>query len=214
MTVPDGYHAVRLPDDPRRTVLWHTLWRHYFSAQIDPAACVLDLGAGYGSFINTVVARRRVAVDAWAGFLPYLAPGVEGHAGPVTDLSMLGDGTVDFAFASNLVEHLTREDFAAMLGALRPKMAAGGTLTLVQPNYRYAYREYFDDFDHKSVFSHVSLPDYLASQGWGVLQIEPRFMPLTVKGGMPVSPLLIRLWLASPWKPGGKQMLVRARLRP
>lgn len=213
MTVPDGYHAARLPDDRRRRVVWQALWQYYFSALIDPGACVLDLGAGYGDFINAVVARRRVAIDAWPGFVRHLTPGIESQVGPVTDLSMLADASVDFALASNLVEHLTRADFAAMLIALRPKLAPGGTLTLLQPNYRYAYREYFDDFDHKSVFSHISLPDYLSSQGWEVLTVEPRFMPLTVKGALPVHPLLIRLWLASPWKPIGKQMLVRARLR-
>lgn len=213
MTVPDGYHTARLPDDRRRRVVWQALWQYYFAALIDPGACVLDLGAGYGDFINAVVARRRVAIDAWPGFVRHLTPGIESQVGPVTDLSMLADASVDFALASNLVEHLTRADFAAMLIALRPKLAPGGTLTLLQPNYRYAYREYFDDFDHKSVFSHVSLAEYLSSQGWEVLTVEPRFMPLTVKGALPVHPLLIRLWLASPWKPIGKQMLVRARLR-
>ena len=213
MTVPGGYHAVRLPADARRDVLWQALWRYYFVTFVSAGDCVLDLGAGYGNFINAAVARRRIAVDAWPGFLPFLAPGVEGHVGPVSDLSMLDDRSVDFAFASNLFEHLTRSDFEATLAGLAPKMAQGGTLTIVQPNYRYAYREYFDDFDHKSVYSHISLPQYLASQGWEVFLVQPRFMPLTVQGSLPVSPSLIRLWLWSPWKPIGKQMLVRARLR-
>jgi len=30
--------------------------------------CVLDLGCGYGDFINNVVARRRIAVDSWSIF--------------------------------------------------------------------------------------------------------------------------------------------------
>ena len=41
----------------------------------------------------------------------------------------------------------------------------------------------------------------------------PRFLPLTVKSRLPVSPLLIRAYLASPFKPWGKQMLVRAKPR-
>ena len=213
MTVPDGYHAARLPADPRRGVLWRALWQYYFSALIGSGDCVLDLGAGYGHFINATVARRRIAIDAWPGFLRYLDPGVEGHVGPVTELGMLEDGSVDFAFASNLFEHLTRLDFQTTLAELAPKLAPGATLTILQPNYRYAYREYFDDFDHKVAYSHVSLPQYLESQGWEVFVVEPRFMPLTVQGSMPVHPLLIRVWLASPWKPIGKQMLIRARLR-
>jgi SAM-dependent methyltransferase len=210
---PDNYHESRFVADQRRDVLWQSLWRYRFSAMVRPGDCVLDLGAGYGNFINTVVARRRIAVDAWSGLPAHLAPGVEYRVGDVTDLAFIEDGAVDFAFASNLFEHLTKDDFATVLQALRRKLSAGGTLTIVQPNYRYAYREYFDDFDHKSVYSHVSLSDFLTANGYDVFLIEPRFMPLSVKGRLPVTPFLIRLWLASPIKPIGKQMLVCARPR-
>lgn len=209
----NGYHESRFVADPRRDVLWQSLWRYRFSGMITQDDCVLDLGTGYGNFINTVVARRRIAVDAWQGFPAHLAPGVEHHVGSVTDLGFLDDGAVDFAFASNLFEHLTKADFALVLAALRAKLSPRGTLTIVQPNYRYAFREYFDDFDHKAIYSHVSLADFLDANGFDVFLTEPRFMPLSVKSRLPVTPLLIRAWLASPVKPIGKQMLVRARPR-
>jgi hypothetical protein len=93
---------------------------------------------------------------------------------------------------------------------LRRKLASGGTLNILQPNYRYAYREYFDDYTHVSVFSHISLTDFLRANGFDVLEISPRFLPLTVKSRLPVSPWLIRAYLASPIKPLAKQMLIRA----
>ncbi len=62
------YHNSRLVADARRDVLWQSLWRYCFSAMVRSDDCVLDLGAGYGNFINSVVARRRIAIDAWAGF--------------------------------------------------------------------------------------------------------------------------------------------------
>jgi hypothetical protein len=207
------YHNSRLVADDRRDVLWQSLWRYCFSAMVRPDDCVLDLGAGYCNFINSVVARRRIAVDSWAGFPANLAPGIEHQIGSVTNLDFLDDGAVDFAFASNLFEHLTQDEFRVTLDALRPKLSTIGTLTILQPNYRYAYREYFDDFDHKSVYSHVSLPDYLTANGYEVFRVEPRFMPLSVKSRLPVTPFLIRAWLAAPLKPMGKQMLVRARPR-
>ena len=212
MTAPKvDYHGSRLVADPRRDVLWRSLWRYRFSTMVRPDDCVLELGAGYCNFINSVVARRRIAVDAWEAFPAYLNPGIEHRVGNVTDLGFLDDGAVDFAFASNLFEHLTKEDFATVLDTLRRKLSARGTLTIVQPNYRYAYREYFDDFDHKSIYSHISLADYLVANRYEVFLVEPRFMPLTVKGRLPVTPLLIRAWLVSPIKPMGKQMLIRAR---
>ncbi|WP_158745690.1 class I SAM-dependent methyltransferase [Acidisphaera sp. L21] len=207
------YHGSRLQDDPRRKVLWESLWRYHFKALISPTDCVLDLGSGYGSFINAVTAARRIAVDSWAAFPGYLQPGVEYAVAPVTELDFIADRTVDFAFASNLFEHLTKDDICVVLAALRRKLALGGSITIVQPNYRYAFREYFDDYDHKSIFTHISLADFLMANGYDVFQIIPRFMPLSIKSQFPVSPWLIRAWLASPVKPLGKQMLIRARPR-
>jgi SAM-dependent methyltransferase len=151
--------ASRPAPDARRDVVWRSLWRYRFSAMVRPEDCVLDLGAGYGSFINHVEARRRIAVDTWDGFPAHLAPGVEYRVGSATDLDFLEDGAVDFAFASNLFEHLSQDAFSMVLAALYQKLSADGTLTIVQPNYRHAFREYFDDFDHRSVWSHVGLAD-------------------------------------------------------
>ena len=111
--VNQDYHKSRFTADPRRDVLWQTLWRAFFRHRVPPNACVLDLGSGYGQFINNVVARRRIAIDSWPGFAAHLAPGVEAITGDVTDLSMIEDGAVDFAFASNLFEHLTQPQLAS-----------------------------------------------------------------------------------------------------
>ena len=97
-----------------------------------------------------------------------------------------------------------------MLEQLREKLKPGGTLNLLQPNYRFAYREYFDDYTHVAVYSDQSLVDFVTSNGFRVTECRPRFLPLTVKSRMPVSPFLIRLYLLLPFKPLGKQMLVRA----
>ena len=185
----------------------------YFSRLIPPTACVLDLGCGYGSFINQVVARRRIALDSWPDFPRFLAPGVEAIVGDVIDLGFLAEHSVDFAFASNLFEHLSQEDFARVLSALREKLTSAGDLVILQPNYRYAYREYFDDYTHRTIYSHISLSDFLTAHGYKVIDVVRRFLPLTVKSRVPVSPLLIRAYLASPVKLLGKQMLVRARPR-
>jgi SAM-dependent methyltransferase len=208
-----GYHGSRLTADPRRDVLWQTLWQYYFSHLVGRDDCVLDLGCGYGNFINKVVARRRIALDSWQDFAKFLAPGVEPLLANVTDLERLPDNGVDFAFASNLFEHIAQSDFARVLDGLRTKLSARGTLTILQPNYRYAYREYFDDYTHVEIYSHISLADFLTANGYEVLAVSPRFLPLTVKSRLPVSPWLIRAYLASPIKPMGKQMLIRARPR-
>ena len=131
----------------------------------------------------------------------------------MTDLGFLTNKSVDFAFASNLFEHIPQEAFAQVLDGLRPKLSDRGTLNILQPNYRYASREYFDDYTHVAIYSHISLADFLTANGYEVTQVVPRFLPLTVKSRMPVSPWLIAAYLASPIKPFGKQMFIRARPR-
>jgi SAM-dependent methyltransferase len=206
----DAYHETRLAPDPRRAPVWKALWRYYFRHRIAPSDRVLDLGSGYGDFINNVVAARRVAIDLWPGFAAHLDEGVEAIVGPVSDLSRIAEGSIDYAFASNLFEHLTQQEFAEILSSLRTKLSPTGSLTIVQPNYRYAYREYFDDYTHVSIYSHVSLCDFLGANGFVPVEVRPRFLPLTVKSRLPAWGPLIGLYLAAPVKPLGKQMLVRA----
>lgn len=160
-----GYHASRLTGDARRDVVWQALWRFYFRRMVPADGCVLDLGCGYGNFINHVVARRRIALDSWPDFPHFIAPGVEAVVGRVIDLDFLPDGEVDFTFASNLFDHISQADFACVLEGLRRKLSSRGTLMILQPNYRYAYREYFDDYTHVAIYSHVSLADFLTANG-------------------------------------------------
>ena len=203
------YHTTRFAPDPRRDVLWKTLVSGYFQRLIPVDGCTLELGAGYAHFINHVRSRRKIALDIWEGLRDHAASDVETLIQSACDLRGIEPGSVDFAFASNLTEHLTKQEFAALLQELRQKFRPGGTLNLLQPNFRYAYREYFDDYTHVTVYSDRSLCDFLAANGYRVLECRPRFMPLTVKSRVPVSSVLIQLYLWSPWKIMGKQMLVR-----
>ncbi len=205
-----NYHDTRFTYDEKRDVLWKTLCESYFQAQVPKDGCVLELGAGYAHFINHISAKTRLAVDAWDGLKKFAAEGVTVHIGSVTDLSWVPNGSVDFVFASNLFEHLTQADLAVTLAQIRNKLKPGGTLNILQPNYHFAYREYFDDYTHVEIYSHISLADFLGANGFRVTERHPRFLPLTMKSSLPVWPFMIRVYLALPFKPMGKQMLLRA----
>jgi SAM-dependent methyltransferase len=206
----EPYFQTRFQHDPRREVVWRILYDFYFSGFIADTDCVLDLGAGYGHFINQVTAKRKIALDAWQGFVDHLRAGIEARVGEVTDLSFLSSSSVDFAFASNLFEHISQDEFSSVLHQLQRVLSQDGTLNILQPNYYYAYREYFDDYTHRTIYSHKSICDFLEAHGYRVIDCRPRFLPLTVQSRLPVSPFLIRAYLYSPWKPLGKQMFVRA----
>ena len=63
-----------------------------------------------------------------------------------TDALPLADNSVDVVTAVSLIEHLRspRMLLAETLRVLKP----GGTMILVPPNWRYSYREFFDDPTH------------------------------------------------------------------
>lgn len=206
-----SYHDTRFPFDPRREVVWRILCESFFSRLIKPDFHVLELGAGYGHFINNIHCKRKTAVDQWAGMSEYMRPEVTAHVGTVTDLTFVADNSVDFVFASNLFEHLTQDEFAATLSEVRRVSKPGASLNILQPNYRLAYKEYFDDYTHCSIYSDLSLCDFLAVHGFQILESIPGFLPFSIKSSKaPVRPWLIKLYLASPWKPFAKQMFVRA----
>ena len=202
------YHATRFSPDPRRRLLWQTLVACEFRKQIPPDAAVLELGAGYGYFINAIKARRRLAVDAWPGMLDCLDPGVEGLVTDVADLDAVPDDSLDYVFSSNCFEHVSRAKLINCLAQLRRKMKPGASLTILQPNFKYCFREYFDDYTHVSIYTAQGMCDLLAANGFRITRCVPRFLPFTIKSWLPVHPLLIRLYLASPFKPLAKQMLI------
>jgi ubiquinone/menaquinone biosynthesis C-methylase UbiE len=208
--IDEAYHATRFQHDPRRQVLWQTLVDSVFQKQIPPEAAVVELGAGYGEFINAVKARRRFAVDKWPGMLQHLQSGVEGIVAEITQLEAIPNDSIDYVFSSNCFEHVSQGDLLACLAQLRLKMKPGAILTIVQPNFKYCAREYFDDYTHVTIYTAQSLCDLLSGNGFRIIRCVPRFLPLTLKGRLPVQPWLIRLYLSSPLKPMAKQMMVSA----
>jgi SAM-dependent methyltransferase len=205
-----GYHETRYSYDSQREILWKTLCESYFQQLIRLDDCVLDLGAGYCHFLNNIKCSHRIAVDNWEGLSRFAASQVKVYIGSVTDLSFLLDSSIDFAFASNLFEHLTQDEFTKTLKQIHTKLKPQGTLNILQPNYRFAYREYFDDFTHISIYTDRSMKDFLSINGFKVIYCKPRFLPLTLKSFLPVSPFLIRIYLKIPFKPLAKQMFIRA----
>ena len=208
--IDEGYHSSRLSPDPRRRILWQTLVASVFQKQIPPEAVVLELGAGYGDFINSVKARRRLAVDQWPGMLAHLEPGVEGLVTSITRLGQVADDSIDYVFSSNCFEHVPQSDLVECLAQLRRKMKRGAMLSIVQPNFKYCAREYFDDYTHVAIYTARSLSDLLAVNGFRIAACVPRFLPLSLRPHIPVRPWLIRLYLAIPFKPLAKQMLISA----
>jgi ubiquinone/menaquinone biosynthesis C-methylase UbiE len=206
----EAYFRERFLPDPRRRITYATLIDVLFKKEIPADGTFLELGAGYGDFINSVKARRRIAVDRWPGMLQHLEPGIEGLITTVDCLEQLKQNSVDYVFSSNCFEHIKQSELVECLAHLQRVMKPGARLTILQPNFKYAFRDYFDDYTHVSIYTHISLANLLAANGFRVDRVVPRLLPLTIKSRFPVHPFLIRLYLASPVRPLARQMLISA----
>ncbi len=199
----------------KRAALWEVLCRQVLQHYVEPTDTVVDLGAGFCEFINAIRCQRKIAVDSNPGVRQYAGPDVEIVLGEIPGaLRQLADGSAGVVFCSNFFEHLPDKDSVlVVLGEVGRILAPGGRLVVIQPNIRYAYKEYWDFFDHHVALSHGSLSEALQMTGFRVEEMRPRFLPYTTKSRLPQMSWLLRLYLACPpaqWLLG-KQMLVVAR---
>jgi SAM-dependent methyltransferase len=214
---PDELYRRRFADvsQARRAAMWDVLCRVVLQRYVRPTDTVVDLGAGFCEFINAIHCARKIAVDTNRGLGGYAGADVEAIVGDVPEvLGQLADTSAHVVFSSNFLEHLPDKD--AVLATLRQVhriLIGGGRVIVLQPNIRYAYKEYWDFFDHHVALSHHSLGEALAMAGFEMEVVRPRFLPYTTKSRLPQAAWLVRLYLALPpaqWLLG-KQMLVVGR---
>lgn len=209
----DPYFKFRFKYDPRREIVWSEIAR-YLKPWISPESQVLDLGAGYCHFINAIKASRRYALDASDIVRNYSQKGVEPIISKANYLPMFRDGSLDVILVSNLFEHLDHEEFQQTLAEIKRVLKLGGRLIVLQPNFRYSYREYFDDYTHKQIFTDQSLSDLLQVNGFSIELIKARFIPFSLRTirSFWIPRWFVRFYLKFPWKIGAKQMLIISRL--
>jgi len=199
-------------DQGARRAVWVEIARHVYEAMGRPRR-VLDPAAGRCEFINAVPADERWAVDMTAYAEREADPAVKVIVSDVMEAD-LPERHFDGVWVSNFLEHLpTQEHTAAFLERMRERMAPGGTIAIMGPNFRYCAREYFDCADHTLIFTHVSIAEHLYAAGFEPSRIVPRFLPYSFRGRLPPSPSLTRRYLDTPrlWPLLGKQFLVLGR---
>lgn len=202
------YYQSRFRPEAGRDKVWKAI-AEYVQIYIDrDNDIVLDLGAGYCNFINNIIARKRIASDINPDVKVYLNEGIEFILGTTRNLSKLKSNSIGVVFSSNLFEHFDDHQMDVTLKQIWRILKKNGLLIIIQPNYKYAYREYFDDYTHKKVYSHISLSSLLETYGFSRYRVFPRFLPLTMDSILPKSYILTKIYLCSPFKPLAKQMLL------
>jgi ubiquinone/menaquinone biosynthesis C-methylase UbiE len=195
-----------------RREMWQALCNDFFQQFFPVDAVVTEIGAGYCEFINAIHAKSKIAVDINPDTDKYADKNVKVIRSTSTNLSEIAAASVDRVFASNFFEHLSREEIIATLKEVRRILKQGGRIIILQPNYRYCYKDYYMFFDHLTALDHRSMPEILSTMGLRAQKIIPQFLPYTTKGKLPSSIFLLRMYLKIPllWKVLGGQMLIVA----
>lgn len=197
-----------------RKKIWRVLITSFFSRWVKKNHRVLDLGCGYGEFINQVEGTKKYGMDLNPATAARLEDSVEFLRQDCSADWAVPDAGLDIVFTSNFLEHLPGKDavkktLAQAYRCLKP----GGLFIAMGPNIRYLAGPYWDFFDHHVILTEKSLSEVLEISGFKIEKSVARFLPYTMVGG-PRYPLgFLQLYLALPWLwwIRGRQFLVIAR---
>jgi len=196
-----------------RQRVWQVLTSKFFNRWISSDAAVLDLGCGYGEFINSIAVRQKYAMDLNPDAPKHLAPSVLFFEQDCSVPWPLPENSLDTVFTSNFFEHLPDKD--CLKRTLRQAfhcLKPGGRLIAMGPNSKYLTGLYWDFFDHHTILTDASLAEVLGAEGFTIQRVIPRFLPYTLVNAPKYPLFLLRLYLALPWLwwVKGRQFLIVA----
>lgn len=196
-----------------RNQVWRVLTARYFSRYISPEATVLDLGCGYGEFINNIACRRKYAIDLNSRARERLSADVTFLEQDCSAPWTLADDSLDVVFTSNFFEHLpSKQAMGSTLAEAFRCLRPGGRMIAMGPNVRFLGGAYWDFWDHHLALTEHSVAEAFEIQGFRVEKVIDRFLPYTMVNKRRAPTVLIGFYLNLPfaWKIFGKQFLVMA----
>lgn len=197
-----------------KVALWKVLTDDFLQNYVPPDSAVLDIGGGYCEFINQIMAEKKCLIDLNPDSKLFANADVNVLNIDVLNLDAYTSFTEQFdrIFISNFFEHLqNKEELVEIISFCFAALKPSGSLLVIQPNFKYSYKEYYDFIDHQLPITHLSLQELLQTVGFKIDLIVPRFLPFSTKG-RPASPLLLKVYLKLPflWRFLGGQMFVKA----
>lgn len=202
----DAIYQQRFNEVEGRKKLWNILVKDFFQAYVKPSDTVLDLPCGYSEFINNIECKKKFAIDLNPDSRQYVGQDAEFFVAPSIALP-LKDESVDVVFISNFFEHLSRQDIVATIKECRRILKQHGRIMVLQPNIRFAYRDYWMFIDHITPVDDRMLDEAFSLAGYKPVKKIVRFLPFTAKSRIPQAGWLVKLYLRMPlaWRIMGKQ---------
>jgi SAM-dependent methyltransferase len=208
------YHRRFIRTAAYRNRVWEVLTRDFFSRWVPADSSVLDLGCGYGEFINNIVARSKHGMDLNPETGKRLHADIQFVHQDCSATWPLPENSLDVVFTSNFFEHLPDKEalnrtLRQVLRCLKP----GGRLIALGPNVKYLHGEYWDFYDHHVYLTEASLGEALEVEGFQIEIIKAQFLPFTMVKAPEYPMFFVKLYLAFPllWRWRGKQFLIVAQ---
>ncbi len=210
----DEYRVRFARSEQYRNDVWKILCEKYFSLFISSEAHVLDLGCGWGEFINNVKSTKKYAMD----LNPDSGRRVSGETQFLhQDCShewRIQTESLDVVFTSNFLEHLPDKGHVERtISEAYRCLKYDGLIICLGPNIKYVPGAYWDFWDHLIPITELSISELLRLKGFSIQLSIPRFLPYSMSTGRtpPLFMLKLYLKLSILWRFLGKQFLVVGR---
>ncbi len=199
---------------PYRRAVWRVLTKDFFQKLIDPQSRVLDLGCGYGEFINHISAAEKFGMDLNPDSETALAHDVKFLEQNCATKWPLADHSLDVIFTSNFFEHLPdKSALARTIAEAARCLRPGGRVIAMGPNIACLGGAYWHFWDHEIPLTHLSLEELMRLHDFDIERAEKAFLPYTLVNQPQYPLVLLRIYLRLPalWRIFGGQFLVIAR---
>jgi len=197
-----------------RNRVWKILINDFFSRWIKTTDHILDLGCGYGEFINQTNCEVRHAMDLNPKTQSLLDKEIIFHQQDCSESWNIGHNSLDLVFTSNFFEHLpNKESLDRTMGEIKKTLKPGGRLISMGPNISVLKGKYWDFWDHHVALSDQSLCELLQIHNFTIEQSESKFLPYNMVRVKERPLFMVSLYLRFPilWKLFGKQFLIVAK---
>jgi len=197
-----------------RNQVWKILIEEFFSKWIRSTDHILDLGCGYGEFINNTKCEVRHAMDLNPKSQSLLTDGIVFHQQDCSESWNIDSNSLDLVFTSNFFEHLpNKESLDRTISEIKKALKPEGRLVAMGPNISVLKGKYWDFWDHHVALSDQSLGELLEVHDLSIEKSISRFLPYNMVRVRKRPLFLVSLYLKCPlfWRFCGKQFLIVAQ---
>ena len=197
-----------------RKSIWKILVQKYFSQWIQEGSTVLDLGCGYGEFINNIEGCKNHAMDLNPNTSKFLENNIVFHKQDCSESWSLEPESIDLIFTSNFFEHLPdKQALDRTISNAKLALKEGGRIIAMGPNISVLKGRYWDFWDHHVALSEQSLAELFEIHDMEIETSIARFLPYNMVRVKRRPIFLVYLYLKIPlfWPFFGKQFLIIAR---